>query len=342
MAKKRHIKHNKKQKHFRGKSKELHAGAFESDGKKTMSRKAKIFLVVIFFILITCIILKTFQFLDDNFGIFDKDELDDRDKARWIYDGDVILGAEGFFLDSDKEHCWILVHGYTSTPLEMKGLAEVLYNEFGDSILVMRLSGHGEVPSRLVDKDIKKWYAELYSEYDSLAQECKKINLVSSSLSVSMVLKLAEDRDVGNIYLSNPYFIADNSGMTGPRQEAFWSFMADWMDYIKKKKVGNINDPVNVQKHVAYYNMPMNPIRDSIPFIKQVLSEIPDIDKPILVLHGMEDVTSKPKIVQAVYDRIASEDKKIVWYQDSNHVLLMDYDRYEAFEEIVEFEKQRR
>ena len=56
----------------------------------------------------------------------------------------------------------------------------------------------------------------------------------------------------------------------------------------------------------------------------------------------MNDGTVAPKSSLEVEDKVSSKDKKLVWYERSNHIILMDYDRFSAMNEIIDFEKERR
>jgi len=54
-----------------------------------------------------------------------KTKIDNRDLSRWEYDEDgIILGAKEFMLNGSDDICWYLIHGYTSTPDEMREIAE--------------------------------------------------------------------------------------------------------------------------------------------------------------------------------------------------------------------------
>ena len=48
--------------------------------------------------------------------------------------------AEPFFLPGGKTGC-LVVHGFTGTPLEMRGLGDFLHQQ-GHTILGVRLAGH--------------------------------------------------------------------------------------------------------------------------------------------------------------------------------------------------------
>jgi len=52
----------------------------------------------------------------------------------------------------------LLVHGLTDSPYSMRAAAETFYAE-GYHVVVLRLPGHGTVPSSLVDVTWKDWYA---------------------------------------------------------------------------------------------------------------------------------------------------------------------------------------
>jgi len=149
-------------------------------------------------IALVLIILALLYFLT---GFFERGDIDKRDIEAWEYDEDgVIVGAREFILSSkdgssprassrhdpagpgepngDNETCWYLIHGYTSTPNEMRELAGRINEEFGEKVVATRLNGMGEVPSHIVNLTLDDWYVQVLGEFDELDGECGKVNLV--------------------------------------------------------------------------------------------------------------------------------------------------------------------
>lgn len=97
-------------------------------------KNKKSFIVILIFIFIGFLYWKT--------GFLQKNKIDEIDLKRWQYDEDgIIVGAKEFTLDGKNDTCWYLIHGYSSTPNEMRELANVVFSEFGETVVATRLKG---------------------------------------------------------------------------------------------------------------------------------------------------------------------------------------------------------
>jgi carboxylesterase len=60
---------------------------------------------------------------------------------------------------------------------------------------------------------------------------------------------------------------------------------------------------------------------------------------PLLVLHSKGDRAASPAATEEAFPLFGSQDKKIVWYERSNHHLLWDYEEVEVKAQILDFVK---
>lgn len=274
-----------------------------------------------------------------DYGLFQASHIDDKDLQKWSYHEGFIRGAQPFEIRDGPDHCWILLHGYTSTPTEMEDVAALIRNEFNDSIYVPMFAGHGQVPSLLLGNNAETWYAELTALYERILPDCEKINVVGSSMGAMLALRLAEDKELGNIYLFSPYLKIKSGWIS---KELQIKLLGGAFNYLKKDKPGSINDPEGLKSHIGYMVMPFRPLQESFGFIDQVEKDLPEVTEPVLVQQSKNDDTVDPESAQEVYDDVSSKDKKILWYERSDHLILKDYDRFAVMKEMVDFEKERR
>ncbi len=276
--------------------------------------------------------------LTKTYGIASMRSIDDVDEERWEHNDGVIVGAEEFMINGNKSVCWLLVHGYISTPAEMRLLGWRIHSEFGDTVMGIRLQGHGELPSKLLGLDARDWYQDVVNAHES--SDCGVMNVVGSSLGGNLVLRLAEDKSLGRVYLVNPHMKIKSDGLLS--DETKLRLFSWFANYEKKKKAGSFNDPAMEGKHIGYYNMPLDPFMYSLNFISETEKRLGEIEEPVLVQHSRADETTDPASAEMIVEGVSSEDKELVWYRQSNHLLLVDHDRLEVVDAIVEFEKQRR
>jgi carboxylesterase len=306
----------------------------------TKKRWKRILLILVPVIIVLFVVFQLFK-LSKTYGILQMSSMDDRDLARWEYEDGLIKGADALYLEGAKEHYWIIVHGYLSSALEMKGLGQAVHDRFNDTVSVMRLSGHGEVPSALLGKSAEMWYEEIQTEYDNMNEQCKKVNVAGSSLGALMLLRLSQEEELGNVYLLSPYLYAYpvDSFISIETQ---LKLCAWFTNFEIKPTPGTISDPEGLAVHIGYMNMPMDPFKDSLSFVRKTEEDLSQVEENVLIQQSRGDTTSDPKSSQTIYDNIASSDKELIWYERSNHLLLMDYDKEDVISNIIEFESERR
>ncbi len=303
--------------------------------KKNISKKQIIITVIILSLLLLSTII-TYYF-STRYGLFQTDKIDEKDKKTWNYDSGMISGTKPYILKSDQKYCWIMLHGYTSTPAEMRPLAEAVHKQLNDTVYVPLLTGHGTVPSMLLKTDAETWYKDLKRIYEQAKKECETINIAASSMSASLALRLAEQEKLGNIYLINPLFLPPNDWNVRLQIR----LLSDILIFEKKEGSG-INDPEGRKSRIAYKAMPLSPIKNSLRFMDNTFKNLNKVAEPVLIQHSLNDPTAKPKNVKLAYEQLGTKDKKLIWYKNSSHVLLKDYDSKEVITQIIRFEETHR
>ncbi len=307
--------------------------------KKIRKREIFLILLLVFFIIIFLILfLKT--------GFLQLQKIDVKDLNHWDYDEQgIIIGAEKFNLDGNKDICWFLVHGYGSTPKDMKELAFNLNNEFGEYIMVPRLKGHGTKPSDLLYLNFNDWYGQVENEFNSLSEKCEKINVVGFSLGAALILKLVQekqDTEINNIYLISPFLKIRYKFWHVIPKENIINLFADFVFYSKKITPAQINYKQGLNEYIGYLNFPLIPLKNSFEEINQVIEKLYKIKNNILIQHSKNDDTIDIKSAYLTYENVKSINKELIIFNKSNHVLLFDYDKQKVINNIVEFEKKTR
>jgi carboxylesterase len=275
-------------------------------------------------------------------GFLQASKIDSPDLKAWIYEQGKIKETNGFAHIGQTQTCWLLIHSYTATPLEVKPLAGNIKIELGDFVTALLLTGHGEVPSALEGKNLDIWYKEAEKQYNSAFRLCDEVNIVGSSLGANLALRLAQEHEVKNLYILNPFL--------GKPYEFYKIFpfktrtnlFSGILNYKKKKGESKINSPEGQRAHVSYYNMPYTPIKESFPFIDETISNLSKIKNPTLIAYSENDEVAGSQSAQKIFDEISSQEKILLNYKDSNHILLLDYEREAVMRDIIVFELKNR
>ena|GEM_PF-1310853 len=276
-------------------------------------------------------------------GFLQTSSINEKDLGHWNYTSDGNMdGAKEFILAGDEGVCWLLIHGYTSTPDEMKELAFRINSEFNETVVVPRLEGHGEMPSAILNLTLDDWYKQIEGEYEIMDDNCGSVNVVGFSFGGAIALRLAEERDVGNLYVLATYLKSRYKWFRIFPSEIYLDIFSDWTIYSKKITIGQINSEEGLNKHLSYWNMPFQPVKYSKSFFNNVADNLHLINESILIQHSVNDETADISGSELILDQVKSEIKEMITFSKSNHILTEDYDKNEVMDNIINFENARR
>lgn len=305
--------------------------------KKRRLKKRWYFLIALVIVIIIILI-----FLYKETGFLQKADIDKKDLTYWKYNNGIINNTEGFILSGKNTTCWYFIHGYTSTPDELREEAVRLNDYFNETIIVPRLIGHGEVPSHVINFTLKDWYDETKNDISKL--DCDRINVLGGSYGGTIALKLIEDKTIkiDDTYLLAPYIKPTYNPLMVISPNTLIYYLADRIIYEKKAKIGQINSIAGLKKHIAYWNFPYQPVKYSLDLIEDIEKNLSKINSPVLIFHSKNDKTADFKASKKMIDEISSKNKQLIVFEKSNHILAEDYDKDTLIQDIIDFEDKIR
>lgn len=305
------------------------------------SKKSLIFYSLIFVLILLIIVIISLLYL--NTGLFTLRYIDDKDLTYWERNDDgIILGDEAFSINGNNETCWLMIHGYSSGPQDMRLLAETVSDEFNDSVYVPRLNGHGEVPSRLLNLTLDDWYEQIEQDHTLLNTTCDAVNVVGFSFGGTLALRLSEEKSLKNTYLISPYLSPKKFFLPFLDFSWYLNTFADDLVYIKKYTLAQINSDEYIDDYISYWAFNFRVVQRSSIFIEETANTLSAIKNPVLLQHSTKDLTADFSASEYILDEISSSQKKLISYNASNHILLFDYDRDEVIQQVIAFEQQHR
>ncbi|UFX83021.1 alpha/beta hydrolase [Candidatus Absconditicoccus praedator] len=278
-------------------------------------------------------------------GFLNGEKIDNRDLEHWEYTSDgKIKGAEEIKLEGENQTCWLMIHGYTSVPDEFKNYAKEINKTFGDYVYVPRLEGHGTKPSDMIDIDVKDWYNQVDDIYKKLENKCNNINIVGFSLGGFLSIAIAQNQyeSTNNLYLLAPFIKLSYIEYDNFSLAEYAEVVGQHLVYGSKINIAQINKPGGEKEHIAYLNFPFEPITNSFDYFEQIRGSLGEVNIPTLIQHSKKDRTNNIQGSKLIYDNIASEYKKLIKLEKSNHVLMRDYEKNKVLENIIKFEKDNR
>ncbi len=243
----------------------------------------------------------------------------------------IIPTAEPFFFQGGPTGC-LLIHGFTGTPKEMRGLGVYLANQ-GHTVLGIRLNGHATQPKDMIRTRWRDWLTSVEDGYHLLSSVTKQIFIVGFSLGGNLATLFAAHKPVsGLILMATPHHLPND-----PRLP-FVKIISLLMPYLKKGQPG-WHDMEAYKAHICY---PVDPIRSYAEvntLVKEMQVTLPKISIPTQLIFARQDqvLQASEQHAEKIYAALGSTDKQLVWIEESSHMLLCDHKRELAFQAIAEF-----
>lgn len=249
----------------------------------------------------------------------------------------IIQTAEPFFLPGNRTGV-LLIHGFTSTPKEMRWMGEALNRDFGFTCLGVRLTGHATRPTDMVRSRWTDWTASVEDGYNLLCGAADNIYLVGLSmggvLSLLMSMRFAQ-RVAGVVAMSTPYQLLNDyplwmlklySLIVRDAPKSNEAPGASWFD--KAAYTGHISYPKNPMRSVVQLKLLLN----------EMQSALPQIRKPVLLIHSKDDHYVLPENMEHIYAGLVNApDKTKLYVTGSGHVVTRDAARHQIFKAAGEF-----
>lgn len=248
----------------------------------------------------------------------------------------IIPTAEPFLFtgEATKPAC-LLIHGFTGTPKEMRGMGEFL-NQHGYSCLGVRLTGHATHPEDMIRSTWTDWVASVEDGYHLLRGLSERIFLVGLSMGGILSLLMSTRLDVlGVVALSTPYKLPDDPRL---RHIEWISKIVPYMPKSDEEPGSSWFDKNAWNDHVSY---PQNPVR-SIGELNKLLGEmrlaLPQVQVPVQLIHSRNDDYIVRDSMEMIYeDLVNASDKTRLYVSGSGHVLTRDAAHPQVFQSALEF-----
>jgi carboxylesterase len=223
-----------------------------------------------------------------------------------------------FFIDKGSNISILLVHGFTATPWEVREfgdfLAEKGYNVYGTL-----LEGHGTTIKDMRKTQWEQWLYDVKNADEALSYISDRVFIVGVSTGGSLGIILAERgyNVDGLVCLACPINLSDTR-----------SWLAPFLKYVYWYQKRNLSE----EDKMHYYNYrPIASVQQLTELIDFSVQSIGSIDMPVLIIQSTEDSTVDRRSADYLYSHIGSADKKLVYFEGDNHVLVQRENKDEVF-----------
>jgi carboxylesterase len=245
----------------------------------------------------------------------------------------IIPTAEPFFFPGNQIGC-LLIHGFTGTPKEMRWMGEYL-NGQGFTVLGVRLSGHATHPEDMIRNNYADWLASVEDGFYLLSGTAQHIYLVGLSMGGTLSLTVASYLPVrGVVAMSTPYEMPHDWRL------GYTEIISKFLPYMPKTKEApdaGWFDQQAAQDHISYPQNPVRSIGELNKLLKEMRGALPHVKVPVLLTHSRDDKYVDPQSMPAIYNKLGSIDKEMLWIEKSGHVLPRDAQRETVFKAAADF-----
>ena len=241
----------------------------------------------------------------------------------------LLTGGEPFLFPGSRTGC-LLVHGFTASPQEVRGLGQHLSSR-GYTALGVRLFAHAADIHHMLRARWTDWYSSVEDGYSMLRGQCDRIVVMGLSLGGVLSLILAASYPVvGVVAMSTPYAPA-----TDPRLR-----LARLLSLTVKflpKGPPDWRDPAAQASRVAYAAYPIAAAQETFQAMAAMRACLPQVTAPTLLIHSKEDNFVRPENMAAIRAHLGSNEVETLLVENSNHVVTLDLARPLIFNTAAAF-----
>ena len=248
----------------------------------------------------------------------------------------------------ETDRACLLIHGFTGTPSEMRGLGEALAEQ-GIRVHGVRLAGHGESEEAFIRATRKEWLA---SAEQGLAELERYQHVFVAGLSMGGVISLLlagyhPERIAGVIALSTPTRIGSSWLVKLAYPFIRWYYPLKALDFnkpavqeevLRKRRLVDpaatidFSKPEIVASIKSSVRVSVTAINELVRLVDQGRARLDKMRSPLMIIHSKGDHTVPPICAEELYGlTTAASPKTLHWLEKSDHVITIGPEREEVY-----------
>jgi len=217
----------------------------------------------------------------------------------------------------------LLFHGFTATTVEVRLMAKFL-NDMGFTVRGPLLPGHGKTVDDMNAFSWQDLIACAEDNYAVLKQKCDKVFVMGESMGGLLTLALSmRHPEIEGMMVFAPALIVP--GLS--KAEWLWPFKS----YIWKK---NIDETMEWQ---GFNVVPLHAAAQLSKLQRFIRNNLSKVTVPALIFQGKLDKSIDLLSSVRVLESIQSEEKELIWLENSTHCILLDNQLPDAEEICLKF-----
>ncbi|WP_244816454.1 carboxylesterase [Caballeronia sp. Lep1P3] len=235
------------------------------------------------------------------------------------------------------DHAVLLLHGLSSSPLELRFIARYLTEE-GFVTHTPKLAGYsagtGHTP-------MEQWISAAVAEFDALCAHYRHVSICGLSMGATLAASVAQERPAARaILLLSVTLNYDGWAMPWYRFLLLWLYytpMRSRFRYREKEPFGLRNEALrskiaramekNDISEVGPAFITVAAVHEARRLAGRVRKSLQEIKSDCLVIHAIDDETSSPHNARLVEANVGASFVRTIWLDDSYHMISSDNER---------------
>ncbi len=246
---------------------------------------------------------------------------------------------------------FLVVHGFTAS-LDCVSGVEAAVGALGVPTRIPLLRGHGaESPEALRGVAWRDWVADGEAALEDLLSEVDRVIVFGHSMGGLVALTLAAnvggeggrdgERRIDSLVVACPAIQLTSPLAPGKP----FSFLRPLVERLvsRWKMPPKYADPRLAAYDTNYAWAPIDAIGELLEFSAVTRGRLPEIDVPMLIMQSQADSTVAPESARIIAESVSTpgDEKRIVWFEETEHEMFRDCQRLEAIETVVDYVRGR-
>ena len=231
---------------------------------------------------------------------------------------------KNYEFNSDSKNGIYLIHGFTNTTHEIKGLAKYL-SEKGYRTIANNLPGHGTTIQECNRIKYTDWLQAVEQDVAKLAAQCNTIHIIGSSMGGVLALHLAAMFPINSLVVVAPVFQFKSEFKTRILVPLFKNLIPT------KNKASQYKNGKSM-KFYGYTDYPNKALDEFRKLTNIVRKDMVQVKCPTLGIYSYGDQTCIMKNKDIVNDNITSKIKETLVLDKISHNMLVENHYLDEFE----------
>jgi len=246
------------------------------------------------------------------------------------------VSLAGAFEREGRPPAFLLLHGFSNAPFDMLPVAGRLA-ELGYAYRAIKLPGHGMSARNLQGATSEQWLLAAHAAYDELRHRYGQVGIVGFSMGADLALQIASQHEVRMLVVINPFLrFAQGMPLSSGLGSVCW-LLQNVVPYVKKRRIGMINDPNGLKRYFAYWHMPLRAIVEVARLGDQAAQSARSVACDTLWVQSRADSIADFTASHETFNSLPARKKSFLACDQSDHTVLYDYDAEDVLAHMCTF-----